>query len=697
MGRWQGRLAWFLCGAAVLATGTQTVLFASSDAPLLAADSVQRGFPIAAVAVVAWAVVGALILSRYPHHRLGWLLTLCAFGTAVGVAADAYGVRVLRDGDLGPAWAGHLAIWTSLLLNTPFALLLLAMFFLLVPDGRLPSRRWWPALALPAFGLVLWVAGMMSVAPGRLGPDYDITGEVGSVTLVLVLAPQIAVLPALLVAGVALVRRLRAARGEQRQQLRWIATSAVAMVVGTAIIAAAALLYPDPVGQVPWYATIPLVLAFAAVPVCTGIAILRYRLYDIDVIINRAVVLAVVVAFVTVGYVAVVVLLGAALGRRAEGRFWPSLLAIAVVALAFQPVRCRVVRWADRLVYGRQAVPYEALADFSRRIGAAASPGELLPLFAEASARGVGARRARVDVDVPGTSGLSVCWPDGDDGGDGPAAAFAVTDRGERIGVLAVTMPPGRALRREEQRLLEGFAGQAGLALRNVRLETQLRARVADAAAQSSALEASRRRLLGARDAERQRVAATINRSVLARLTPLLPALESGWRVGPQQAADVLDRLDAATGATLDALRQVTRGLFPTVLTRRGLVPALRTHLATIGAVEVLQVQPEVEHSRLPTATEAAAYFCCLAALAELTRATSLRLDLRDGLLVIDVGGPAAEADGAAPAPPPQARYAGPALVDRVEAAGGCIHRDRRPDGTIALYAELPTPAPSPM
>jgi hypothetical protein len=167
--------------------------------------------------------------------------------------------------------------------------------------------------------------------------------------------------------------------------------------------------------------------------VCAGVAILRYRLYDIDLIINRAFALAVLVTFVTAGYIAAVVLIGAVLGRRVEGRFWPSLVAIAVVALAFQPVRSRVLRWADRLVYGQRAVPYEALADFSRRIGGTASPDELLPLFAEAAALSVGARRARVDVDVPGTSGLSVSWPtDAEGADDQPAVPPAAAGRPRR-------------------------------------------------------------------------------------------------------------------------------------------------------------------------------------------------------------------------------------------------------------------------
>jgi len=700
MGRQMGLVAWSLCAATVLGATIELALVASSSGPLLTAH-VLLNLGVQAGAAVPTAVVGALIVSRYPRHPIGWLFSIAAFGSAVGSTAGTYGQRVLLEGDLGALWAGQLAFRVSALLLNVYPLALIAMIFLLVPDGRLPSRRWWPALALPVLGLVLYWTAIMSLGPPIPTDDGKIiAGEVGALAPVLGPAGIVMVLLALLLAGVAVVRRLRRAHGEQRQQLRWIATSAVSLVVGALIAITSAATGGD---QTPLLGVVPLVVAYVGLPVCTGVAILRYRLYDIDVIINRALVLAILATFVTAGYVTVVVLIGAVLGGRAEGRFWPSLLATAVVALAFQPIRKRVLRWADRLVYGERAVPYEALADFSRQIGAAASPSELLPLFAEAAARSVGARRARVHVDVPGTSGLSVSWPEGAQGADDqPGFQLAVRDRGELMGTVSVTMPPGRALRRDEQRLLERFAEQAGLALRNVRLEAELRARVDEAARQSNALEASRRRLLGARDAERQRVAATINRGVLARLEPLVPALESGWQAGPKEAADVLRRFDAATGATLDALREVTRGLFPAVLTRRGLVPALRAHLAKTGLTDVLRVPDSIEHRRFSPATEAAAYFCCLAAIEDMVWPACLELTLREGLLVLDVSGTPSDVTGLSDADgtrrdigdAPLEEQPGSAersfLADRVEAVGGRVWHDRGPNGALVMHAELP-------
>jgi signal transduction histidine kinase len=702
VGRWQGRLAWGLCAVTFVGIVVNAALLASAPGPLLTVDDFLNGFPIIGLGTVAAAAVGALIVSRQPNHRIGRLFSVGALGTALNLAVAEYGVRVLRQGDLGPVWAGRLAIWAATPFNAVYTLTLLAILLLLVPDGRLPSRRWRPVLVLPILSLALHAAAVMSVPPAHVSIDAS-PDRLSTVTVIIEVASEILLVLALPAAGAALIRRLRAAHGEQRQQLRWIATSAVGVAVGVVTAATVGVLYWGERG--PWIAVVPLYLAYLSVPLCTGLAILRYRLYDIDVIINRAVVLAVLALFVTAGYVAVVVVIGAALGRPVAGRFWPSLAAIAVVALAFQPLRSRLLRWADRLVYGERAVPYEALAEFSHRIGAAASPADLLPLFARAAADSVGARRALVHLEVPGTSGLSAIWPEGADGADERDAAvsgqrgveFVVAERGERMGVLAVTMPPGRALRRDEQRLLEGFTEQAGLALRNVRLDAQLQARVAQAAAQSEALEQSRRRLLGARDAERQRVAATINRTVLSRLEPLVPALESQRRAGVPGAVELLGRLDAATSATLDALREITRGLFPAVLSRRGLAAALRAHLAAIGAVDVLRVQPVVERGRFAAETEAAGFFCCLAGLADLARPASVELCLRDGMLVLDVAGPAAPLDRAASAPRQGAWFAEPLLLaDRVEAAGGWLRREYGPDGTLTVHAELPAKVPSP-
>jgi signal transduction histidine kinase len=471
---------------------------------------------------------------------------------------------------------------------------------------------------------------------------------------------------AIAAAALALVLRLRRSTGVQRQQMRWIMASGALLAVGLAVLLGYQLAGGP--GE-PWYVDLPLFLGYTSLPVCTGIAILRYRLYDIDVIINRAVVLGLLTAFVTVGYVAVVVGLGAMLGNRVLVRSWPSLVALVLVALAFQPLRQHVQRLADRLVYGQRAAPYEALAEFSRRLGHSPAPAQLLPALAEAVAGSVGASQARVALDLPDTAdmpdaaglsaappdaaGLSAAWPDGAE--RVPDVELEVRDRGEALGRIAVTMPAGRGLRPAERRLLEDLTAQAGLAFRNLRLDAELGGKVKHLGRQSAELAASRRRLMAARDGERRRIAGVIEQEVLSHLRPI-PAAVEALEAGDAAAADEgLQRLEAATRAGLDALREVTQGLFPVALTRRGLVTALQSQCERRGRADILSVAPALSGRRFDTRTESAAYFC---AVALMEKSDSLDLSIVDGCLVLQATGLAVDDQ---------------AIVDRGEAVGGRV------------------------
>ncbi len=152
--------------------------------------------------------------------------------------------------------------------------------------------------------------------------------------------------------------------GEQRQQVRLIALSAALIALGLICLV---VVQVSNGGQQTWLASMPLYVAYFLLPILFAIAVLRYRMYDLDVIINRTVVLVAGTAFAALGYTLLVV----TVGRMVEGRtsgFWVSLLATALVALAFQPLRRSVVRLANRLAYGVRAQPYEALSDFSNRL-----------------------------------------------------------------------------------------------------------------------------------------------------------------------------------------------------------------------------------------------------------------------------------------------------------------------------------------
>lgn len=648
------RWSWALFGFTCLCLTTYVVLAAYPDLHLFSAASVAEGFPVIVLGVLLSGVLGALIVARHPHHRIGWLLNLGAAGGGVNFAVSAYAYRALAAPESGQAPLGHLAAWIAQFFGASYALALTCALFLLVPDGRLLSRRWRPVMALLIASYVLWIGVLLiGVPPRHVRPDG---ADLGPVAGGLLDISTLMLLVAIMASTVCLVLRLRRSVGVQRQQLRWIMASGVLLGLGVVVL----LAYQIAAGPgEPWYVDLPLFLGYASLPVFTGIAVLRYRLYDIDVIINRAVVFAALTVFVTIGYVAVVVAIGLLLGGRVVGRFWPSLLALVLVALAFQPMRQRLLRWADRLVYGRRAAPYEALAAFSRRLGLSQRPADLLSALAEAVGGGVGAAQVRVTLEVPGTPGLSAAWPASADGA--PDVELDVRDRGESLGRIAVSMPPGRGLRRAERRLLDDFVAQAGVAFRNLRLDADLRASVERLGRQSAELAASRRRLLAARDDERRRTAGIIEREVLSHLQPIPAAVESLEVADGAAAEQRLDRLEAATATALDALREVTRGLFPVLLTRHGLVPALRAHVGRLGRPDVLTAAPELDGRRFEPRIEAAVYFCAVALLSRPPAAGRVDLAVENGSLVL-------EATMAAPDPVDLDRLA---IVDRVEAAGG--------------------------
>ena len=311
---------------------------------------------------------------------------------------------------------------------------------------------------------------------------------------------------------------------------------------------------------------VPLFVAYACVPVAAGVAILRYHLYDIDLVINRAVVGGAVVIFVTLGYVTAVVLLGALVGGRVSEEYWASVVATALVALAFQPLRRWVQRLGDRAVYGRRAAPYQALADLCRRLSRAVSLEQVLPGVAEVSGRSIGAAHATARLAVAGADDVVAHWPTpaAPGGPSGREHSEPVWEGTERIGEITVSMPAGRQVSGTDRTLLADIATQAGLGMRNAQLAAQLRVQVQQAGAQTEELEASRLRLLAAQESQRQRLTRAVSAEVLPHLARLRVGLaQAAAATDPTAASRFLDAAMETTNRALEALRDIARGVFP--------------------------------------------------------------------------------------------------------------------------------------
>ena len=349
----------------------------------------------------------------------------------------------------------------------------------------------------------------------------------------------------------------------------------------------------------------PLYVSYVTLIVCIGLAVLRYRLYDVEVIVSRAVALAIATAFVALGYVGLVVLLGRTVEDRTGGGFWWSLLATVVVALAFQPLRRRVLRLADRLAYGNRAAPYDALADFSARIGRSPATGELLPTIAAAAGEAVHARRAVVRLEGEGGAGLAAAWPgveapeQGDDSPDG-AVVVPIEDSSGLLGSIILTLPPGRDIRPLERRLLSDIAEQAALALRNVRLELELAERVRQLDRHTRELAASRNRIMGAVDTERRRLESSIAGRVLPTMVRLRAEVAQAATDGAQ--AERIEECVVLATEAVESLRELTRGIYPTNLTRSGLGSALQSRAAAMRRADAVRIDPAVASREVPRA-----------------------------------------------------------------------------------------------
>ncbi|MBA2955893.1 hypothetical protein GON03_16275 [Nocardioides sp. MAH-18] len=611
-------LAWFTIAvvAVDVIIGAQAIRLTSQTAVAV------HGFPFIDGAVAGSAVMGSLIVSRYPRHPIGWLLSVVGAIGAVSLATEAYAYWIQEDDGPGSAAVGGVFAWISTLCGGQVIIAGLALMFLLAPDGHLLSRRWRWAAWLTGFGALLCLLAVLTTPPASVRLYTDET-EMGVPRQLALTVGFLTIIGGLIASVVSMLLRLRRSDGEQRQQLRLIALAAALPTLGVIWMVVVQALNGD---RQTWASSLPLFVSYFLLPIIFAVAVLRHRLYELDVFINRTVVVIAGVAFAAVGYTVLVV----ALGRVVEGTgsgFWLSLLGTAVVALAFQPLRRSVVRLANRLAYGQRAQPYEALSDFSRRLAHAPPPGALMPAVAETAARAVSASGAVASLDVPGGEPLCGTWGDASGPWD---HSLQVRLDGRVLGTIGVTLPRGRSLDAADLRLLDAVAKQAAVAFRNTVLASQLAAHVDDLERTTRQLTESRLRLIEADDAARRGLEAAIARDVLPPIADL-PARIGRVRaaVGAGDPAAGIGALVADANTALESLRDLSRGVFPTQLARSGLEPALRSMLARTAGAPRLTVDG-VAGSRFSPRVEAALYFCCVEATRAGGDVSSLQLWLED-------------------------------------------------------------------
>jgi signal transduction histidine kinase len=632
----------------------------------------------------AFTLVAALLVVVRPRNPLGPLLML----SGVVLIAQMALREVTYDGLVSghpEAWERVLG-WTSAWLDVLGLPLPLVLVLLLFPDGALPSRRWRPAVIVTVLVAAVRLA-LLVVAPGPVvlgshdvsvrwsglidisGSAYDAldtaTGALGAVLL--------------LVAAVSLLVRYRAGDADIRQRLKPLGLSSLVMVLGLLVQLLPGL---DTAGVVVF------VLGGVSVPVALAVGALRYRVWDLDPLLVRAIEYAGLAVVIATVYVAVVEVVALAIGGDVrEETLLPAVLATAAVAALFAPARSRFERAARRLVLGERASPYETLVALPQRLVDAPAVDEVLPATAETLARGLAAESAGVSVALDGGETWTAWFPAAPSA-DGARDSLTVRHLGVPVGELYVVPRPDRPLTQADRRLMSDLAAQAGPALHAVALHAELTRRLDQLTEQSAELTRSRRRLAVAQSEERRRLQQDLHDGAQQRLVAVavqLGAVGSLLGRDPSAAQVELDRADGLLRESLDEIRELSRGLHPAMLEARGLTEALRSR-ATLSRQRVVVEAGSMDGVRLDPAIEAAAYFACLEALQNAAKHapdSAVRVDLRltDTVLSWSVSD-----DGPGFASTPGASNGGLAgMRERVNALGGELEVTTSPAGTVVL------------
>ena len=592
------------------------------------------------ICLSAIAVIGAMVAYRRPQNPIGWIFCAISLSFALTVlVAHAYYTFSLDQTE--PSGAATITAWLSTWTWLPAIVSALVLFPLLFPTGRPPTPRWRWVLWLGLTGGSVMLLSFWLV-PGKL-EGYPIDNPVGipeglGVAVKIVGTGGFAMLlVAMLASVVSIVVRFRRSQGEEREQIKWVAAAAV-LFAGIYALPFGSLISDD--------ASLASVLFGVLIMAgAVAVSILKYRLYDIDVVISRTLLVAGLAGFITAAYVGIVVGVGSLLGGGGGNpNVVLSVVATTVVAVAFQPVRRWLQRVANRLVFGRRSTPYDVLSGFATRVGAGESSPESLVHVAELLAGGTGADPARVWLRVGSTLRAEATWPVDagsvdpvtiDVEGDVDAAvsrlpaadlAVPVVERGELLGVLTIAKPRGERVSEVDVDLVERLAAASGVVLRNLRLDAELAQRLVD-------LEASRRRLVSAQDDARRRIEADLaggSRAELNlvrdRLTSLAANVDAD---AAPKTAKLLTQLIEATDGALGTLAGLAAGVYPPRLAADGLVAAL-TEQAAKAALPV-QVRADGV-GRYEPDVEAAAYFAVLEGLQNVAKyadATAAQVRLR--------------------------------------------------------------------
>ncbi|MFC9918512.1 sensor histidine kinase [Agromyces binzhouensis] len=670
--------AWVVCAIAFASGVALAVLvfLERDDLPVAIVD--QLPFYVGgAVFVPFLGVTAAIILRRLPRHPLGWIIMVAAGSIILDTAARWIVIEgwYLAPGSLpGVEVAAWFAEWSWY----PAMMALLTFVPLLFPDGRPPSPRWRPVVIILIVWLVLATVGY-AVYPSEPADFVDVPRAIASdaafpLAVLMVLTPV-----AIGTGWAAVLVRRRRARGDEREQLRWMLWAAAIAVVGWAVLFATGV---AGVGWGDWSPVVAILLGWgplALVFLAVTIAIVKYRLYDIDLVINRTLVYGALTITSLAVYGAVVLAVGSIAPASADWRV--SVLVVLVVAIAAYPLREWLQRIVNRLMYGDRDNPARAMSRLARQVADTALAEDLMP----AVTAGVGeALRVPYVAVVPAGSARPIAAYGTR---TSEAQAFPLVHQGEAIGTLEVGLRArGEAFSAADRRVLEDLARQVAGTVRAVQLAEDL--------------QASREQLVLAREEERRRLRRDIHDGIGSALAAL--ALQAGnlRRSLPPDSNGAEERVTRLEGGIRDAvldIRRIVDDLRPPALDDLGLAGAIHERADSLLPGRTT-LDLRTRGAVLPAALEVAAYRIATEAMTNAARHSGassvlVRLDAGDGALRIEVSD---DGDGMADT---DAAGAGAgagiglrSMRERAGELGGSFEVVTRPGGGTTVRAALPIP-----
>ena len=360
--------AWSLCALCVALAAANLILALLNEHTLGEIFFIsEHAIVIFAIWTVSFSVVGALIASRRPENPIGWIFLADGFCYGLLSAGDQYAIYALLTNP-GALPLGAEASWLGQWIWAPGFGLSLVFLPLLFPDGHPPSHRWRPVGWLGGLFIGLTVVSSMILLWPERGPAL-VTGDESPSHVVQVLVVFVA-LPMLFVAGlgavISLVVRFRRARGDERQQIKWFASATALTLVWILVFGQASLR-----GLPGIIVSLSGLLVIPSIPIATGIAILRYRLYDIDLLINRTLVYGSLTAALAALYFAGVTATQAIFGALTDQVEQPQLAIVVstlIIAALFNPLRRRIQGFIDKRFYRRKYDARKTLEAFSAKL-----------------------------------------------------------------------------------------------------------------------------------------------------------------------------------------------------------------------------------------------------------------------------------------------------------------------------------------